>query len=41
MNEDEPIGGNSKLLSAYDNQAKAKAFNPKGAAAPEIIPESD
>lgn len=28
LNEEEPIGAGSKLLSAYDNQAKAKAFKP-------------
>lgn len=33
MDEDTPIGGNSKILSAYNAQSKAKAFQPKGDAA--------
>ena len=40
LNEDKSIGGGSKLMSAYDNQAKKPAFG-KGGAAAKPVPVSD
>lgn len=41
LDESKAIGGGSKLMSAYDNQAKAKAYVQKDVAAPEVDDNSD
>ena len=42
LDENKSIGGNTRIMAAYDKQAKAKAFSgKKGGAAVEQVPEED
>ena len=40
LDESEPVGGQSKLLSAFNSNAKGKAFQAPGAAPPAALNES-
>ena len=41
LDESKSIGGNTKIMAAYDKQAKSKAFSGKKAGAAEQVPEED